>query len=170
MAPEIPELTLILSQPAAAGYRLELRFLQPGSQSEVDPAAGQVLILALDPAEFKPLEENPTVYGQKLSERLFALEPVRTAFAQARAVSDASGQALRIRLQAAPEAREIHALHWEALYEPDGSASLFTSQKLFFSRYLSSADWRPVRLTPKHALPRPGRHRQPVRPGRVFVS
>lgn len=152
MLPEIPELTFILSQPSPSGYRLELRFLQPGSQSEVDPASGQELFLPLDLEEFKLLETDHTLYGKKLSERLFALEPVRTAFAQARAVADASGQALRIRLQAAPGAREVHALHWEALYEPDGSAPLFTSQKLFFSRYLSSDDWRPVRLTPKHAL------------------
>lgn len=152
MAPEIPELTLIFSQPSPAGYRLELRFLQPGSQGEVDPAAGQALLLPLDPAEFKLLEEDHVAYGKKLAEWLFALEPVRTAFAQARAVAESNDQPLRVRLQAAPEAREIHALHWEALFEPDGSAALFTSQRLFFSRYLSSADFRPVRLTPRHAL------------------
>jgi hypothetical protein len=43
-------------------------------------------------------------------------------------------------------------LHWEILRRPEDGATLFTSQGLLFSRYLSSLDWRPVQLRPRGAL------------------
>ena len=152
MSNDYPELTLKLTRRELKKYLLELRFLSPDNPSEVDPAAGQELIIEIDPDEMRSLEADAAAYGRKLSECLFKPEKMRTALAQAQAAADTSQLPLRVRLQAAPDASEIHSLHWEALYDPQGNAPLFMSEKLLFSRYLSSAALGTVKLHSKHAL------------------
>jgi len=48
--------------------------------------------------------------------------------------------------------RGLHALRWERLRRPDEDAAITTSERILFSRYLSSADWRRVRLRPLSEL------------------
>ena len=43
-------------------------------------------------------------------------------------------------------------LRWETLRDPRDGAALLAGEGLLFSRYLSSADWRPVRLRPQSEL------------------
>ena len=59
---------------------------------------------------------------------------------------------LRLRLFIGPSAPELHSLRWETLRDPQDSSALLTSERVLFSRYLSSMDWRPVRLRPKADL------------------
>ncbi len=151
MAADIPELTLNLTRHAQVGYRLEMRFVQPGSQSEVDPAAGQDLRFDFDPNALDTAA-SAEAYGRTLAGFLFKDELVRTAFKQAQAVAQSLDLPLRVRLQAAPDAREIHALHWETLYDSQGGQPLFSGEKVLFSRFLSSAAWDKVSLRPKRAL------------------
>lgn len=151
MESEYPELTFSLTRREAGGYRLDLRFGQPGSQGEVDPAAGGELSVQLDLAAFEPLAATPAEYGRQLSAALFAPPAARDAFRQAQAVAASAGSPLRMRLQIGPEALELHRLHWETLYDPDGKAPLFNSRVLF-SRYLTSDRWSAIRLGPQHKL------------------
>ncbi len=59
---------------------------------------------------------------------------------------------LRMRLVIGPSAQELHSLYWETLILPQSTAPLSTNETILFSRYLSSRDWRPVRLRPQSAL------------------
>jgi hypothetical protein len=98
------------------------------------------------------LEADPEAYGDSLTQGLFADPVVRSAFAQARASAEAQDLQLRLRLLIGPTAGELHGLHWEMLRDPQTNAPLSSDQNLLFSRYLSSLDWRPVRLRPKGEL------------------
>ncbi|NJM12703.1 MAG: CHAT domain-containing protein [Synechococcaceae cyanobacterium SM1_2_3] len=71
---------------------------------------------------------------------MFADPDVGSIFAQA-CSTDAP---LRLRLFVGTDAPELHNLRWETLRHPDGRP-LLTGERVFFSRYLSSYDWRPVR-------------------------
>ena len=59
---------------------------------------------------------------------------------------------LRLRLLVGPTAAELHALRWELLCDPDSGALLASSERVLFSRFMLSQDWRPVRLRPKATL------------------
>jgi hypothetical protein len=77
---------------------------------------------------------------------------VRAAFAQARSGAASLDAPLRLRLFVGPSAPELHNLRWETLRDPEDGAPLLLGEQLLFSRYLSSGDWRPVKLRPKGDL------------------
>ena len=64
----------------------------------------------------------------------------------------AAGAVLRVRLFIGPTAPELHALKWELLLDPGTGKPLATREQFLFSRYLSSHDWRPVKLRPQDSL------------------
>jgi hypothetical protein len=130
-------------------YAAEYRFNQPGSEVEIRQDAGKPVLVTFDLPTLRGLP--PAAYGAALSKALFAGE-VGQAFARSRAAADVLDLPLRLRLVAGPSAPELNGLQWEALTNPDSAAQLCMSQRLFFSRYLGSADWRPVRLRPKGQL------------------
>ena len=74
------------------------------------------------------------------------------AYAEARAISEDKSTPLRVRLLIGPSAPELNNLYWETLRDPESKRSLGASQNILFSRYLSSMDWRSVRLRPKSSL------------------
>jgi hypothetical protein len=127
-------------------YAVEMRLQPPGADEEVRPDSGAIE-LDLDALRG---ETDDVAYGELLGGALLADERVRTAFANARAVADAAGAGLRVRLLIGPTASELHALRWEAARDPGRKKTLFTGENLLFSRYISSSDWRP--LQPKAAL------------------
>jgi hypothetical protein len=59
---------------------------------------------------------------------------------------------LRLRLTVGSSAPELHAIRWELLNNPKNNAPLATDEMILFSRYLSSTDWRPVKLKSKGEL------------------
>jgi hypothetical protein len=59
---------------------------------------------------------------------------------------------MRVRLVVGPSAPKLHSLRWETLLDPESGNPLSTSENLVFSRYMSSLDWRPVRLRSKGEL------------------
>ena len=95
---------------------------------------------------------DPAAYGRLLGEALFSDAEVHTAFEQARASAHTLNASLRVRLLIDSSAAELHSLHWETLRDPRDGALLFTGENIAFSRYLSSFDWRPVRLRPQAEL------------------
>lgn len=134
---------------AAGEYAVEFRFNQPGSEVEIRHDPGRPALVTFDPVALHTL--TPAAYGIALSNALFN-GAVGEAFTRARTAADTLGLPLRVRLVAGPSAPELHGYQWEALRDPDGVGQLCMSQRLFFSRYLGSADWRPVRLRPKGQL------------------
>ena len=80
-----------------------------------------------------------------LTDSLFSDPEVKTEFVKAGAAAR-SGVPLRLRLLIAPSAPELHALRWETLLDPVDGTPLLTNSNVLFSRYLTSTDWRPVRM------------------------
>lgn len=137
-------------------YAVDFRFSDsdPQSQSEVRLGAGQAAHAIFDAEKLREflLANEMKEYGQALTQGLFASEALRTAFAQARASTEQSRSSLRLRLNIHPSAVELNALRWETLADPQSGISFSTDQNVYFSRYLSSLDWRPIRLRAKGEL------------------
>ena len=99
-----------------------------------------------------PCTWTRVAYGQTLAAQVFA-DPEALAYLRAvRTAVESSDRVLRLRLLVGPTAAELHALRWELLCDPDSGAPLATSERVLFSRFMLSQDWRPVRLRPKAAL------------------
>ncbi len=59
---------------------------------------------------------------------------------------------MRVKLFVDRSAPELHRLRWELLTDPKTGLPFATSERLLFSRFGSSNDWRPVKLRPKGDL------------------
>ena len=149
---EYADLEIGLHRRDAGTYTIEFRFSQPNSEADVRLDQGQPAQAAFDLVELKSLADDPLAYGTCLTQSFFAEPAVQTAFAQARASAQSLGALLRIRLMIGSSASELQGVHWEMLRDPQDGSPLSTSENLLFSRYLSSLDWRPVRLRAKGEL------------------
>jgi hypothetical protein len=121
-------------------YAVEMRLLPPGADEEVRPDSGA---MQLDLDALRGTVDDKT-YGVLIGGALFKDDNVKRAFDSARKVADDSDVALRVRLMVGPTARELHPLRWEAARD-DKDNTLFTGERLLFSRYVISNDWRPLR-------------------------
>ncbi len=147
---QVADLELNIRRQEQQAYAVDFRYTDSDAdnQSDVRLGARQQVLLNFDfskLAEFL-LAGELQEYGKALTESLFADESLRTAFAQARTASEQARSAFRIRLSIDASAMELHPLRWELLNDPQTGLSLATNQNIYFSRYLSSLDWRPVRL------------------------
>jgi CHAT domain/SIR2-like domain len=143
------ELELGLRRVITDAYQVDLRFTHPDSQAEVAPVSGPA---ALDLEALLALQHDPRAYGEALAAQVFADENARLLYCRARTAVEATGRFLRLRLLVGPTAPELHNLRWELLTDPETKAPLATSEKILFSRFLVSQDWRPVKLRPKFKL------------------
>jgi hypothetical protein len=133
-------------------YQVELRFTDPESDTEIPPARGTA---ALDLTRLPDLQHEPRAYGETLAGQLLQDEPVNKLYRQALAVVAARDAGLRVRLMVAASAPELNAVRWELLCDPESPVPLACSEKIAFSRFMLSHDWRPSRLRAKaelHAL------------------
>jgi hypothetical protein len=131
------------------GYAVELRFTRPDDEADVPPVRGRA---SFDLNGLRERELNIAEYGQLLSGSLFGDPAVREFFSQARGVAESLEARLRLRLLVGASAPELRSVRWETLRDPKDGSSLLTDEHVCFSRYLSSLDWRPVRLRPKGEL------------------
>ncbi len=145
------ELEIGLSSLDQAGqYQVELRFDSPTDDAERTPVRG---VAALDPVELAELEDSPkNAYGLALAKSLFADGDVRAKYGQFKAAVEGADDFLRVKLSVDRSAPELHRLRWELLTDPDTGQPLSTSERILFSRFGSSSDWRPVRLRAKSDL------------------
>ncbi|MBI5878290.1 MAG: CHAT domain-containing protein [Chloroflexi bacterium] len=123
-------------------HTVELRFTLPDSDAEVRPASGTA---RFDLPALRALARAPDAYGRALTKALFDDGRVHSAFTAMRAAAEAQGADLRVHLAVDASAPELHLLRWETLRDPDRDAPLATSERTLLSRYLASADWRPVK-------------------------
>jgi hypothetical protein len=94
--------------------------------------------------DFPAVELDANAYGRRLGEKLFADEAIRRLFDTARATAQDRRAPLRVRLSIGPTAARLHELHWETLREPTEGASIVTSDRELFSRYIDTQDLRRV--------------------------
>ncbi len=163
---DVAELELELRRRGEAEYLAGLRFSLPNSDVETQFDQPEPARFPLDFNALRAAAIQPEKYGPLLARQLFfnpdgqTLSPLGAAFSQARAIAASAGIPLRLRLRIGASAPELHGLHWEMLVDParlDAPAyvPLATDQNLLFSRYLTSSDWRVVRIKPRgelHAL------------------
>ncbi len=139
------DLEISIHRRGIENYSIELRLGQPGSDADIRLLQSKPS-LQFDFDALRDHRLNDARYGQLLAENLFADLDVKAAFTQARSNTQALSVPLRLRLFIEPGAFELHNLRWETLRDPQDSTPLFTGEQILFSRYLSSLDWRPVRL------------------------
>jgi hypothetical protein len=97
--------------------------------------------------------EDPAAYGSGLTQSLFSEKELLSAFSKARAIAQNAKIPLRVRLVIGPTASELNSLYWESMLDPENDkATLFTGEQVYLSRYLSSLDWRPIKLRSKGNL------------------
>jgi hypothetical protein len=140
------DLEIGLHRRDADHYGVELRFSHPESDADIRLVRGDPSLVQFDFDRLRELALDPQDCGRLLAQSLFADAAVQTALAQARSTAQSLDVPLRLRLFIAPGAPELHDLRWETLCEPQDGAPLLTGEQILFSRYLSSMDWRPVRL------------------------
>jgi len=59
---------------------------------------------------------------------------------------------MRLWLLIGPSAPDLHSLRWELLRDPETRTPLAISERILFSRFMLSRDWRVVKLRPKAEL------------------
>jgi hypothetical protein len=143
------ELEIGLQRISAEAHRVELRFTNPLSEAEVSPVTGEA---RFDLDALADLELDLAGYGKRLSSMLFADGGIAAMFGQVQASVQSQDLALRVRLLVGPSAPELHALRWELLAAPAGGAPMFTSERVLFSRFMTSQDWRTVKLRPRSEM------------------
>lgn len=149
---EFADLEIGLHRRDASSYAVEFRFSQPDSEAVVSIGRGHQAHVYFDLEELNELAYDPDAYGQKLTQFLFSDGEVKNAFLKARASVQALGAPMRLRLVIGPSIPNLHSLHWETIRDPESGNPLCTNENLVFSRYMSSLDWRPVRLRSKKDL------------------
>jgi hypothetical protein len=147
------DLELTFLRRDGGAYSVDLRLADPAS--ETDRRLSSSAPIRFDDEALRRLSQDPAAYGALLAGTILAEEAVRAFFGEALAAAQANDAPLSLRLAIGPNAAELHSLRWETLHLPGSSAPLLTGEQLRFSRYVSSLDWRPVRLRPQadlHAL------------------
>ncbi len=151
--PASADLEIALTRWDAESYRIDLRYTQPDSDADLLLAPSGPQLVRFDFTALRSLAGDPATYGTQLAQSLFATEALRTAFAQARRDAASHDALLRVRLFIDAAAPELHGLIWETLVDPQApGAAVATSERVLFSRYLGSQDWRRVRLRPRNEL------------------
>lgn len=141
------ELGLHRAQPET--YDVELRVTDPGSESEIAPIRGQARISTED---LSFTWNDSAQYAKLLTEQTFQDKAIREWYGRNKATFDSRGVMLRLRLLIGTSAPELHSLRWELLLDPESMQPLATTERILFSRFMVSRDWRVVKLRPKAKL------------------
>lgn len=132
-------------------YSIDMRFLRPDSDADNSLLSGSPTV-AIAWQELQQRTLDPAEYGRLLSTNLFADNAVQNGFRQAMTAAETLDVPLRIRLFIGASASELHQLRWETLRDPQTDELLLTKESIRFVRYLSSLDWRPIRLRARSQL------------------
>ncbi len=146
------ELEISLHRRATGAYAVDFRFSQPDSDADIRLGQDQTLQTDIDLESLLNLVHDPQQYGEKLTQDFFADPGVYSGFSQALSSAQSLSLPLRLRLLIGPSTPELHSIRWETILNPLDHTPVCTNENLIFSRYLSSLDWRPVRLRPKGDL------------------
>lgn len=146
------DLEIRLLRWSTGSYGVDLRYSPPGSATDLLLTRDGPRPVQFDFDGLRERAEDVAGYGHFLGRTLFADGEVQRHFRRARDNAQAQSVALRLRLLIESRAVELHSLRWETLCDPDDGSALATREQVLFSRFLSSQDWRPVRLRPRDNL------------------
>jgi hypothetical protein len=135
---QIPDLEIELERSGAETFAVSLRLARPDSDADVSRREDGLRFAI---AELNGLRTDAAAYGRRLGQDFFAAPSVREVFTAVQALDGP----LRVRLAIAANAHELNALHWEALADPaspEPAAPLFLNDRIRFSRFVDSPDWR----------------------------
>ncbi len=144
------DLDIALSPVQSGDYRVELRFNDPTSD------AGGLAAFGSARFDFEALKKETIddSYADTLTNSLFLDDAVRDFYRDAR--QRAIAGTLRLRLFLHAESVEINTLRWELLRHPDPDPAkripFATSERILFSRFVVTRDWRPISLRPQAHL------------------
>ena len=130
-------------------YELQIRVIDPGSEGEIAPVRGEARISLED---LSSTWNDPSQYGKLLTDQTFYDSKIKEFCNTIKVAFDARGLLLRVRLLIGPSAPELHGVRWELLLDPESRQPLATSERILFSRFMVSRDWRVVKLRPKAKL------------------
>lgn len=133
---ECAELELSLTPLDGERCSLRFRFWQPGNAAEVVLGAREPLQITVNPADLAQVD--PSDYGKRIGEAVFAQEAARLALAQARAAASGAGVPLRVRIFLDASLHEYHQLRWETLLLPGEQTPLSLQDGVLLSRFLPS--------------------------------
>ncbi len=134
---------------AAGAYQVELRYTDPESETEIPPVRGRA---PLDPGDLLEHQLDPEAYGAALAAGLFEEAEIHGHYRRVKTAVESGDRLLRLRLRLEASAAALQDLRWELVHDPDSGDALATSEKLLFSRFMASRDWRPVKLRPRTEL------------------
>jgi hypothetical protein len=143
------EIELSLNPLGQSLYQVELRITDPTTDALRPPAQGRA---TLNPVTFADLESTPLEYGKLLATQVFSTPEVQRDWAEALAAFRAKDLEIRLRLRLASGDITLQSFRWELLTDLNGDLPLSTSKEIHFSRFLSSRDWRNVKLCPRQSL------------------
>lgn len=146
------DLEIVFRKRDERSYALSFRYSSP--DDEADHPAQSEPVITLENAALRG--DDAEAYSTALTAAFFTPE-VKAEFARFREITQQKGSILRVRLSIDASAPELHAVRWETLHDPSLPAEqldayLFTGEQTIVSRFLTSGDWRPVRLRPKAEL------------------
>lgn len=145
------EIGLHRSQPET--IQVELRVNDLGTQGEIAPARGQINITPEKLSEeLFALQNDPDEYGKKLAEYVFEPAEIRERFGEMKAAFESRAMPIRLRVQISSSLAELHGLCWELMRDPKTGTTLATSERIVFSRFILSQDWRIIKLRPKSEM------------------
>ena len=134
------DLEIEISRESDSTYSVELRFLAARSDTETC-----ILKDKTDPLQkadidaLNDLHPGSNEYAETLTKLLFADPMLAVAFERALTSAKTLNLPLRIRVLLDSNSKELHAVCWESLRDFSGKP-LFTSENVFFSRYIQSLD------------------------------
>jgi formylglycine-generating enzyme required for sulfatase activity len=141
--PDCAELEFGISSIDEQRFSLRIRFWEPGSTVENSLGLDAPVQLTFDTQRLNSLNVSCEDYGSALSEQFFATPAVWNAFTRACTAAAARQSVLRIRLFIEPAAAGLQGLRWETLQDLERRTWLCTDEKILFSRFLSSGNYRP---------------------------
>jgi hypothetical protein len=146
------ELEIGLHRRDTGSYAIDFRFNQPDSDADIRLGQDKQIEADIDLEALQNLVITPEKYGEKLTRDFFNQPGVLAAFTQALTSAQSLDFPVRLRLSIGMSASELHSVRWETMHNPLDNTPLCTNENIIFSRYLSSLDWRPVRLRSKGDL------------------
>jgi hypothetical protein len=146
------DLEVRLHRLAADTYTVEMSISRSDSEAGLPPLLESPALMRLHIGRLRRKALDPEAYGRSLTKSLFGDPAVHKAFADACRYAEGIDMPLRLRIFIARSALELHTCAWETLRDPRDGSWLLTNERVLFSRYLSSHDWRPVRPRPKSDL------------------
>lgn len=148
MSMNYADLEITIRKRDEEAHLVDFRLTRPDSD-ETRTDRGEFKTASLDHEKLQEalLLGDKDAYGKLLTAAFFTDPNLKTFFSsyKANVFADAN-TGLRIRLFIGSDARDLYRLRWELLLDPETNFPIATSENILFSRYISSSDWRPVRL------------------------